>query len=155
MNGSSVTIRPMEPEDIPAVAELEQEAFDDPWPESAFHDMLTPKNRFNLVLTNGDACPKGYLCAKCVDDEIQIHNIAVDASCRKRGYGRELMLAAEAEGLRLGAFGSVLDVRSTNTAALAMYRHLGYRRIGRRRNYYERPVGDALILFKPLMRKAE
>ena len=57
--------------------------------------------------------------------------------------------------MRLGASGSILDVRSTNTAALAMYDHLGYRRIGRRRNYYERPVSDALILFKPLIRKAE
>jgi ribosomal-protein-alanine N-acetyltransferase len=95
----------------------------------------------------------GYLCAQFVADEIQIHNIAIDASCRKRGYGRQLMLAAEAEGMRLGAFGAILDVRSTNTAALAMYGRLGYRRIGRRRNYYERPVGDALILFKPLIRK--
>lgn len=151
MSDPDVTIRPMEPEDIPAVAELEKGSFDDPWPESAFHEMLKPKNRFNLVITNGEACPKGFLCALFVADDIQIHNIAVDASCRKRGYGRQLMLAAEAEGLRLGALGAILEVRSTNTAALAMYGQLGYRRIGRRRNYYKRPVGDALILFKPLI----
>ena len=90
------TVRPMEPEDIPAVAELEKGAFDDPWPESAFHEMLAPKNRFNLVLTNGDSGPKGYLCAQFVADEIQIHNIAVAAHCRKRSYDQQLMRAAEA-----------------------------------------------------------
>ncbi|HUU46486.1 MAG TPA: ribosomal protein S18-alanine N-acetyltransferase, partial [Acidobacteriota bacterium] len=144
-------IRPMTEADVPAVVLIERASFGDPWPESAFREMLAERNRFNLVLANEQDEPLGYLCAQCVADEVQIHNIAVAPDSLRRGIGRRLLAAAEAEGLRRGAFGAVLDVRGTNTAALAMYGRFGYRRIGRRRNYYVRPRGDALILFKPLI----
>jgi ribosomal-protein-alanine N-acetyltransferase len=45
---------------------------------------------------------------------------------------------------------SILEVRINNTPALAMYNRLGYRRIGRRRGYYRRPICDALVLLKIL-----
>lgn len=148
-------IRPMTEADIQAVARIERASFADPWPESAFREMLAERNRFNLVLANEEDQPLGYLCAQCAADEVQIHNIAVAPEHLRRGLGRQLLTAAEAEGRRRGAFGSVLDVRTTNTAALAMYGRFGYRRIGRRRNYYARPRGDALILFKPLIAEAQ
>jgi ribosomal-protein-alanine N-acetyltransferase len=143
------------PEDIPAIAKIEESAFEDPWPDSAFEEMLESENRFNLVLVNGDGSLLGYLCAQCVADEVQIHNIAVDPSRQRQGAGGRLLQEAEAEGRRRGAWGAVLDVRSTNTAALALYGRFGYRRIGRRRNYYEHPRGDALVLFKPLLPETE
>ena len=145
----SEQIRPMTETDLPAVVRIERASFEDPWPESAFREMLAEANRFNLVLANDEDQPVGYLCAQCAADEVQIHNIAVAPDSLRRGIGRRLL--AEAEGLRRRAYGAVLDVRATNTAALAMYGRFGYRRIGRRRNYYAQPRGDALILFKPLI----
>jgi ribosomal-protein-alanine N-acetyltransferase len=117
--------------------------------------MLRAANRFNLVAVDENKNLLGYVCAQCAADEVQIHNIAIDPLHQRRGLGRRLLEAAEERGFREGAYGAVLDVRSNNTAALAMYGRFGYRRIGRRRGYYVRPRGDALILFKPLLAKGE
>jgi ribosomal-protein-alanine N-acetyltransferase len=143
-------IRSMREEDISAVSAIERTVFSDPWPESAFHDCLTVPSRVNLVLVDSDSNLIGYLCAQCAADEIQIHNIAVAPQWHRQGHGTHLLQAAEDEGLTRGALCVVLDVRASNEAALSMYARLGYRRIGRRRDYYHHPVCDALVLFKPL-----
>ena len=41
-----------------------------------------------------------------------------------------------------------LEVRPSNTAAIALYQGFGFREVGRRRNYYDLPKEDALILTK-------
>jgi ribosomal-protein-alanine N-acetyltransferase len=141
--------------DLPTINRLERECFPNPWPASSFRDILNAENHFNIVIADPQDDPIAYLCAAFVADEVQIHNIAVAKEYRRNSLGRRLLEAAETEGRARGAFGSVLDVRSTNTAALALYGRFGYRRVGRRRGYYERPAGDALILFKPLVGKGE
>ena len=150
MSDDIATIRPMRASDLTSVAAIEAASFSDPWPLSAFRECLCVENRINLVLANECGKIVAYLCAQCVADEIQIHNIAVAQDERRRGRGTLLLRAAEDEGMARGALCAILDVRLTNTAALVLYERRGYRPIGRRRNYYRQPVCDALILFKPL-----
>ncbi|MEW5702853.1 MAG: ribosomal protein S18-alanine N-acetyltransferase [Candidatus Zixiibacteriota bacterium] len=147
-------IRPMRQEDVPAVALLEQTLFGDPWSETAFAECLTVASRINLVLVDDDGAVIGYVCAQCAADEMQIHNVAVAHHKQRRGGATLLLRAAEAEGRNRGALCAVLDVRVTNDAALSLYTRLGYRRIGRRRDYYRHPICDALVLFKSLADEA-
>ena len=148
MNGDRVHIRPMIEIDIPLIASMEKAIFPDPWSAGAFEETLVLAIGINLVAINEQGQPCGYLCAQAVAGEIQIHNIAVDPSCRRRGIGWQLLQEAEREGMARGAVCAILEVRVTSTSALAMYGRMGYRRIGLRRAYYRKPVCDALVLLK-------
>ena len=148
MNSNGIRIRPMTASDIPVVAAMEKLIFPDPWSESVFAETLSLPIGTNLVADDDNGLICGYLCAQTVADEIQIHNVAVDLACRRQGIGRLLLEDAEREGAVRGAVCAILEVRITNTAALAMYARMGYRRIGRRRAYYRKPVCDALVLLK-------
>lgn len=143
-------IRVMTVADIEAVTALEKAVFTDPWPKSAFRELLEIGNRINLLLVTGDGRLAGYILAQIVADELQIQNIAVSPDHRRRHFGALLLRSAEETGIARGALCSVLDVRTSNEAALGLYQSFGYRMIGRRKNYYRRPVCDALVLFRRL-----
>ncbi len=146
------SIRPMALTDVDSVAAIEKSVFSDPWPKSAFRELLGEGNRINYVsITNGDTI-SGYILAQLAADELQIQNIAVAPEFRRQHLGAGLLRRAEAQGIALGALCSVLDVRTTNEAALGLYLSFGYRMIGRRKNYYHQPPCDALVLFRRLDR---
>jgi ribosomal-protein-alanine N-acetyltransferase len=136
--------------DVDAVTALERLVFSDPWPRSAFRELLEMDNRINLLLLAPDDQLVGYIFAQVGADELQIQNIAVAPEYRRKRLGAKLLREAEAEGVARGALCSVLDVRDSNDAALGLYQSFGYRMIGRRKNYYRRPVCDALVLFRRL-----
>jgi ribosomal-protein-alanine N-acetyltransferase len=137
-------------DDVDAVTAIEKLVFTDPWPKSAFREMLEISNRVNLLLIAPDGDLAGYIFAQIVADELQIQNIAVAPPYRRQRLGALLLGKAEEEGAARGALCSVLDVRATNEAALGLYQSFGYRMIGRRKNYYRRPVCDALVLYRRL-----
>ena len=148
MTANIVAIRPMTEDDIPWVAAQEKRIFSDPWPASAFKDSMRMAQVLNILAIDQYKRPCGYLCAQVVADEIQIHNVAVLPDFRRLGIGSRLLEEAEGFARTHGAVCSILEVRIDNEPAIAMYKHLGYERIGRRRNYYRSPVCDALVLFK-------
>jgi len=151
MTSSPIDIRPMTESDIDEVADLESAIFSDSWPAISFQEAVDDPIGFNLVASiKGEEAICAYLCAQVVLDEVHIHNIAVSQDYRRRGIGRELLEFAEAAARRRGADCAILEVRIDNEPALAMYTRLGYRRIGRRRRYYRKPVCDALVLLKIL-----
>jgi RimJ/RimL family protein N-acetyltransferase len=71
---------------------------------------------------------------------------------RRRGIGRALMEAAEAWAREVGVRKIELHVFPHNEAALALYEHLGYRRVGVRRGHFRRSDGyvDAILMEKDL-----
>src|ERR1700759_1866531 len=77
----------------------------------------------------------GYIAARVSADELHINNIGVRAESRRRGVGGTLLAWALEEGVEHGARLAVLEVRAGNTAAQAMYRGLGFKMVGERRNY--------------------
>jgi len=137
--------------DITEIAELESAIFSDSWPVISFQEASDDPLALNLVASiKGESAICAYLCAQIILDEVHIHNIAVIEDYRRQGIGKTLLEYAEAAGRGKGADSAILEVRVDNEPALAMYTHLGYRRIGRRRRYYRNPVCDALVLLKIL-----
>jgi len=67
----------------------------------------------------------------------RIYSLAVAPAARRKGLARRLLAYAETASRRRGLSGIVLEVREDNEAALALYLSAGFRRIGRRLNYYE------------------
>jgi ribosomal-protein-alanine N-acetyltransferase len=86
-------------------------------------------------------------------DEMHIHTLAVAPSHRRRGLGRRLLARVLDLGARRGALSALLEVRQSNWPALALYRSFGFETLYLRRDYYDHPREDALVLRKPDLRK--
>jgi ribosomal-protein-alanine acetyltransferase len=92
----------------------------------------------------------GTSAARTVGDEVEILNLGVAPSWRRRGVGRDLMVRAMEQAGQAGARRAFLDVRESNRGARALYATLGFVETGRRPNYYRDPAEDALVLSRPL-----
>jgi ribosomal-protein-alanine N-acetyltransferase len=137
----------MMPQDVDAVAKMEQAIFSSPWSAQGFLDSLANPDTLFIVALEDDAnIPAGYAGMYLALDEGEITNVAVAESCRRNGIGRalirEILQMAAARGIRR----VVLEVRVSNRAAIALYEQMGFRRIGTRRGFYDFPKEDADIM---------
>ena len=138
-------ILPLGERHLAQVMDIEAATFSDPWSESAFRgEMENPHSRFLVAEEAGQVL--GYLGMQLVLDEGYISNVAVAAPCRRQGIGAKLMAAAvdiaRQEALSL----LTLEVRVSNTAAIALYERYGFTALGRRRGFYRFPREDAYVM---------
>ena len=142
-----MTIVPMEERHLDDLARLERLCFSRPWSRQALKEELTnPAACFLVGEEAGEVL--GYAGMHCAAGECYVDNVAVFPEARRQGVGRKLMEALlQAAAARGGEFLS-LEVRPSNLEALALYRGLGFREVGRRRRFYDDPVEDGLLLTK-------
>lgn len=133
--------------DLEQVSRMEQECFSMPWSEKSFEEILdNPKAVY--VVAREDEQVIGYCGAYLILDEADINQVAVAPAHREKGVGR-MMLTALMERLKqAGAESVTLEVRKSNIPAIALYEGLGFRTEGIRKNFYEKPAEDALIMWK-------
>jgi ribosomal-protein-alanine N-acetyltransferase len=136
--------RPMGPDDVPAVAQLEQRVFPDPWSEKAFREELVAAGRRYLVAEEGGAIV-GYGGLLVVGDDAHVATLAVAPEARGRGLGTRFMLRLVEEARAGGAAHLTLEVRVSNHPAQSLYRRFGFETVGLRRHYYRDE--DALIMW--------
>ena len=129
---------------VAAVAELERLNFSAPWDEASVRSELTNKLSLWLVALDADEVV-GYVGSQTVLQEADMMNIAVADSHRRRGIARMLVLELIRQ---LDAYQLTLEVRASNAPAIALYETLGFRQVGLRKNYYQKPKENALILRK-------
>ena len=129
---------------VAAVAELEKQNFSEPWPEIAVRSELTNKLALWLVALDGEQVV-GYVGSQTVLQEADMMNIAVADSRRRQGIARKLV---EELIRQLDAYQLTLEVRQSNAAAISLYESLGFSQVGLRKNYYQKPKENALILRK-------
>jgi [ribosomal protein S18]-alanine N-acetyltransferase len=123
---------------------IEQGVFADPWSTQDFRDCLASDAVF-LVAENADQVD-GYVVAIDAADEGEILNLAVAPQGRRRGLGRALVERVLDVLSGRGARQIYLEVRESNAPARRLYAALGFREVGRRKEYYRRPVEDAIVL---------
>ena len=145
-SGDPISLRLARAEDVAAMAMIESHAFSDPWPASAFRELLgEPHVRVTVAEdTAGVLC--GYCVLLHVVDEGEIANVAVLPSRRSRGVGSRLLDDALAAAAERGVDSVYLEVRVSNDSARSLYASRGFLPVGRRRAYYREPLEDALVL---------
>ena len=74
--------------------------------------------------------------------------MAVDGPYRGQGIGRKMLTELMRLGLERGAFAYTLEVRVSNMPAIRLYESLGFENLGIRKNFYEKPVEDAMIMWR-------
>ena len=138
---------PMNQDHIAAIARLEAICFSDPWSEgSVASELSNPLSRW-IVAMDGKTLV-GYVGSQTVLGESDMMNIAVAPDARRRGIAQGLVEALIQDLKELDSHCLSLEVRASNEPAKALYGKLGFREIGRRKNYYRNPKEDALILRK-------
>lgn len=139
--------RRLREEDVPAVSQLEKETFSMPWPAESFLQMIEKEDTAYFV-----AEEDGKILGGCglflIAGEGNITNVAVMPEARRRGVATGLLTYLLSEGDRAGLTAYTLEVRVSNVAAIALYEKFGFVSEGIRPNFYEKPVEDAMIMWK-------
>lgn len=138
-------IREMTPQDAEAVRNIFTGCFSHPWSLESIESMFTTGGYVNMVAEE-DGRPVGYAGYLAVADEADIVNVAVDPSCQHRRIGTNVMAALLDAARRSGICQIFLEVRPSNVPAIRLYEGMGFERISIRKNYYEAPREDALIM---------
>lgn len=137
---------PMDRELIPQIAELERLSFSVPWTEEMLLEELESMTSSVIAAVDNERNVLGYASLTVVLDEGYINNIAVQRKYRRMGLGSDLLGVfirfAQAQNLSF----LTLEVRDTNLAARSLYGKFGFREVGRRKNYYDKPCEDAILM---------
>lgn len=152
---SDFFIEKMSREDVAQVEAIEQSIFSVPWSEKSFIDACeTPENVYIVCKQNGRVA--GYCGMWTVLGEGNITNMAVAPEYRRQGIAELLMKHMEKTALeKNGVDVFFLEVRQSNTPAISLYEKMGYKPIGTRKRFYERPVEDAIVMSKMLQRNGD
>ena len=149
----SFALLPLTQSHLAEVAEIERLCFSEPWSEKALELLLGELGVGVVCIRNGSVVAYGGMML--APDEGQITNIAVRPSCRRQGLGRAVTeaLVQLAQTRKLEQI--ALEVRASNEAAIALYRGLGFEKVGRRKNFYRQPTEDALVMIKKIGKEWE
>ena len=144
-----MTFREMLVEDLDQVVDIEQNLFSVPWTKEGFLTYLMKKDTMFFVVEEKERI-LGYCSMMTVLDEGDILNVAVRSDRQKEGIGQflvdSMLRMAEMQGIRLVH----LEVRQGNGTARRLYQRLGFKEDGLRRDYYENPVENAVLMTKTL-----
>ena len=145
-NRKRVRIVPMNGDHLDEIAALERVCFPDPWSRNMLAEELDNALAAFLVALDEQGAVAGYAGLHVVLDEGYILNVAVRPDCRRQGVASQLLqvFLDFARGNHLAFL--TLEVRASNYAAIALYGSRGFRGVGRRKNYYEHPREDAVIM---------
>ena len=147
-----VAWRPLEKDDLAYIAALEAQIHAAPWSYGNFRDALAAGYSAQVGEREGRIVVFGVMMR--APGEAQILNLSVVPDARRQGLGRALLERFVDDALRTGADQIFLEVRVSNTAAIALYRSAGFEPVARRTNYYPASLlavaEDALVMRKHL-----
>ena len=139
-------IVPMTAQHLPAVAELERVCFPaDPWSEALYRAALDNPAVAILLALGEDGALLGYAVLSVVLDEGNLDDIAVAPEARRCGVADALLATLTRYGRDTLAF-LTLEVRASNLPAIALYEKHGFVPVGQRKDYYNAPKEDAILM---------
>ena len=152
MSNNDIFIRKAEIDDIPAILEIENASFTDPWTKSMFEAHFDSKTGVSFVAeSNGEIC--GFINAYVIDaspmqndGECEIANIAVSHKFKRMHIGDKLACHVLELAKSKRCDKVFLEVRESNEGAKALYTKNGFTVYGVRKNYYSNPREDAILM---------
>jgi [ribosomal protein S18]-alanine N-acetyltransferase len=134
---------------IDEMLKIEKKSFASHWNRQTFVDELSSDNGCYIVvkgLDRGKEAILGYTGFRYVLDEAHITTLAVHHKFRKKGIGSLLIEQLVKDARRRGLKKLFLEVRQSNIPAQKIYTKMGFKVLDRRREYYQHPVEDALVM---------
>jgi tRNA threonylcarbamoyl adenosine modification protein YeaZ/ribosomal-protein-alanine acetyltransferase len=144
------TVRNSRAEDLPALASIANASAEaSQWTAESYSELGFSPNGV-LLVAQSDADLLAFLAARHAASEAEILNLAVESKARRRGAASALLAAALEEFQRRGITDIFLEVRASNTPAVALYRKFGFSICDHRKSYYSNPIEDALCMTRKL-----
>lgn len=140
-------IRKLEEKDLEQVSIIEKNIFSDPWSKKSFADVLEREDVLFLVAEENERI-LGYIGVYISLDEGEITNVAVEESQRKKGIGEKLLDELIMKLEERDVISIFLEVRFSNTPALSLYKKKGFKEVGIRKGFYDKPKEDAIIMLR-------
>ncbi len=124
---------------------IEQDSFKEPWSKEAYEkEISNPLANYRVITFEDQVVAYGGFWK--IIDEADINNIAVKKEFRGMGFGKMLMNALIEDAKSQNIKAMTLEVRVSNESAIALYKKLGFKEAGIRKNYYS-DKEDALIMW--------
>lgn len=136
----------MQPGLIPAVISLERQCGLSSRSEESYLGLLQNPDSVLLVAFDESKQVVAVFSGWLIAGELEIDNIAVLPAFRHLGIASTLLRKAFEIAKEKGSHRAILEVRSNNHPAYVLYEKFGFTVVGRRRNYYQNPSDDALIM---------
>ena len=130
---------------IEEIAKLEKECFSSPWSEAGLKSELD-NNFAHFFVAFSDEKIAGYIGSHNVLGEVYITNVAVFSEFRRNGIGKTLVEFLVDEMKAENADFVTLEVRKSNLNAISLYEKCGFEKVGERKNFYEKPAEDAILM---------
>ena len=129
------------------LSELEKTCFSTPWSESGLNEEIeNPQSHFIVAENEDDVL--GYIGVQEIVGEAYITNIAVFPEYRRQGVAQELLQKAIDGAKSRDCVFITLEVRKSNSNAIALYEKLDFKNVGERKNFYTNPTENAIIMTK-------
>lgn len=138
-------VRKMTMEDGALTAEMEHQLFSDAWSEKSILETWRQPGTICLIAEKAGRAA-GYLLAYTAADEAEIARVGVAKEFQRQGTARALLDELEKMCVQRGVCRILLDVRSGNKAARALYESAGFKEDGIRQRFYEEPQEDAILM---------
>ncbi len=144
-----MTVREMEIDDLEAVYRIERQNSSMPWDKNGLLSFLIRDGSVFLVAEDNGRII-GFAGLVSVADESDLINISVAPDRRREGAAEMLLNGIISGAQKLDVKKIYLEVRISNEPAIMLYRKFGFTDIGIRKNYYEKPVEDAIVMEKDI-----
>ena len=128
------------------IEKIEQQCFSCPWTLDQLRSQLSDDRHVFLAAVDAGGTVLGYVGMMFVLDEGYISNVAVAPDFRRQGVADALISALMTRAEELNLAFVTLEVRAGNEPAKALYAKHGFVPVGRRKNYYDRPKEDAILM---------
>lgn len=144
-----ITIRLAEEKDISLIAAIEKECFTTPESEDSVRDVIeNPVYEAFVAEVDGKVVGHTITMTSCGD--MDILSVAVNPSFRRFGIGGKLMENIFENAAKNGVTDIFLEVRKSNIPAISLYEKNGFEKIGERKNFYDLPREDAVLMKKSI-----
>jgi ribosomal-protein-alanine N-acetyltransferase len=130
--------------DLDDLVALEKICFPHAWTEQQFWLCIKQKEYYIFGLKKAGKLA-AYMSFQHIIDEIEILKLAVHPAHRRKGIGKRLLGLVLQNCMDMGIKKAYLEVRRSNTAALALYTGFGFVQTGIRKGYYPDNKEDALL----------
>ncbi len=131
---------------VDAVVEIENQCFSHPWTKDGIIE--AQNNRTHFLVFEKAGCVMGYVGISVILDEGYITNLATLPQYRNMGVASALLTKLDDFAKLHGLCFISLEVRQSNQTAISLYERFGYKTEGLRKNFYDDPKEDALIMTK-------
>lgn len=145
IQGRNFILREMNNDDVDSVVQIEKMVFITPWSTDAFLAGFSQQYTKSYIIES-DKIIIAYAVVWLVVDELHFANLAVEENFRNIGLAQwlinEILCIAKAKNCKIAH----LEVRRSNTIAIALYKKFGFKITGVRKNYYSEQKEDAFLM---------